>query len=90
MFEALSEHRGEVLASFLGEKKKKMERKKKYDSQMINYVFLVPGEPEAKHTAHVASKRGTMDQPPKVNGSWERCQRHTRSVERGGNGEGYQ
>lgn len=50
MFEALSEHSGEVLASFLREKKKG--KKKKYDSQMINFVFLVPSEPEAntRHT----------------------------------------
>lgn len=53
---------------------------------MINFVFLVPREQEAKHTAHVASKRGRMGQPRKVNGSWEGCQRCMRSVE-GGNGQ---
>lgn len=57
---------------------------------MINFVFLVPSEPEAKHTVHVASKRGTMDQPMKVNGSWEGCQRCTHSLEGGGNRQGYQ
>lgn len=51
---------------------------------MINFVFLVPSELEAKHTAYVASKRGRMDQPRKVNGSWEGCQKRMRSV--GGEG----
>lgn len=54
---------------------------------MINFIFLVPGELEAKHTAHGASKRGRMDQPGKVNGSWEGCQKRTRRVEGGGNGQ---
>lgn len=36
---------------------------------MINFVFLVPSEPEAKHTAHVASKRGMVGQPLKGQGS---------------------
>lgn len=30
---------------------------------MINFVFLVPSEPEAKYTAHTASTRGRTDQP---------------------------
>lgn len=35
---------------------------------MINFVFLVPIELQAKHAVYIASKRGRMGQPGKVHG----------------------
>lgn len=55
---------------------------------MINFVFLVPSEPEAKHIAHVASKRGMEGQPPKGTGFWEGVLKALHSIERGGSRQG--